>query len=338
MKVYQVSGTFMLEQNYKSHPFDAQLFNVDLRPKKGEFPFIVQPMLRKRQFEVEGWENQDSYVSYERQLISIFDTKRLHSNIIPYFKSSFVWVAKRTATDPAKLVAPMGRRVALVIGNGAYANSTQLPNPPKDARAVARALRQIGFTVIEGVDLDRSGMDRTIVEFLRKAAQARVAIVFYAGHGVEIDGKNYLLPIDARSIERTTVSFELIDIDRIVAGLDDEARTNIIILDACRDNPLQSRTATRSAGRGGGLAGYSTVSSGMLIAFAADPGKTAIDGEGENSPFTTALIKHIGTPNLEINAMLTRVRADVFKATDGKQRPWTNSSLMGEVVLVNKTP
>ena len=225
-----------------------------------------------------------------------------------------------------------------MIGNGAYVNAAQLPNPSKDARAVARALRQIGFTVIEGIDLDRGGMDRTIVEFLRKAAQARVAIVFYAGHGVEIDGKNYLLPIDAKSIERTTVSFELMDIDRIVAGLDDEARTNIIILDACRDNPLQSRTATRSAGRGGGLAGYSSVSSGMLIAFAADPGKTAIDGEGENSPFTTALIKHIGTPGLEINAMLTRVRADVFKATDGKQRPWTNSSLMGEVVLVNKSP
>ena len=229
-------------------------------------------------------------------------------------------------------------RLALVIGNGAYVNSTQLPNPPNDARAVARALRQIGFTVIEGVDLDRSGMDRTIVEFLRKAALARIAIVFYAGHGVEIDGKNYLLPIDAKSIERTTVTFELIDIDRIIAGLDDEARTNIIILDACRDNPLESRVATRSAARGGGLAGYSTVSSGMLIAFAAEPGKTAIDGEGQNSPFTTALIKHIGTPDMEINEMLTRVRADVFKATDGKQRPWANSSFVGGSGLGQQEP
>jgi uncharacterized caspase-like protein len=203
---------------------------------------------------------------------------------------------------------------------------------------VAQALRQIGFTVIEGVDLDRSGMDRTIVEFLRKAAQARVAIIFYAGHGVEIDGKNYILPIDAKSIERTTVSFELIDINRIIEGLDDEARTNIIILDACRDNPLQSRTATRSAGRGGGLAGYTSMASGMLIAFAAEPGKTAIDGDGQNSPFTTALIKHIGAPDMEINEMLTLVRADVFKATDRKQRPWVNSGLLGKVVLVNKNP
>lgn len=146
------------------------------------------------------------------------------------------------------------------------------------------------------------------------------------------------MPIDAKSIEKATVTFELIDVDRILAGLDDEARANIIILDACRDNPLESRVATRSGARGAGLAGYSTVASGTLIAFATAPGKVAADGTGQNSPFTTALLKYIGTPGLEINQMLNRVRKDVFDVTSRKQLPWTNSSLLGEVVLTDGKP
>jgi uncharacterized caspase-like protein len=207
------------------------------------------------------------------------------------------------------------------------------PTPPTDARAVARALRAIGFTVIDATDLNHSGMERTIVDFLRKASLARIAVVFYAGHGVQIEGKNYLVPIDVKSITKTSAKFELIDVDRIVASLDDEARANIIILDACRDNPLGSGDASRSVAGGRGLAGYSTVSSGMLIAFATAPGKTASDGTGQNSPFTTALVKYLGIPGLEINQMLNRVRKDVVDATDRQQIPWTNSSLLGDVVL-----
>ena len=128
------------------------------------------------------------------------------------------------------------------------------------------------------------------------------------------------------------------DVDGILAGLDDEARANVIILDACRDNPIETRIASRSGTRGGGLAGYSTVGSGMLIAFATAPGKTALDGTGVHSPFTDALLKHIATPGLEINQMLTRVRVDVVAATDRQQIPWVNSSLLGEIYLNDQRP
>jgi uncharacterized caspase-like protein len=212
----------------------------------------------------------------------------------------------------------------------------QLPNPPNDARAIAQSLRNIGFTVIEGIDLDRVKMEATTIDFLRRASAARVALLFYAGHGVQIDGRNYLVPIDATEVRKESASFELIDVDRILAGLDDEARANVMILDACRDNPLEAHTASRSGARGGGLAGYSNVGSGMLIAFATAPGKTALDGTGEHSPFTEAMLKHIGTPNIEINEMLTRVRIDVVGATERKQIPWVNSSLLGDLYLNDK--
>lgn len=259
------------------------------------------------------------------------DTARTRLALLPPAKTPSV-----VAPGPSPAIST--DRIALVIGNGAYVNAPHLPNPPNDARAIGRALRGIGFTVIDGTDLDHNGMERTIVDFLRKASLARIALVFYAGHGVQIDGKNYLVPIDAKSMMRSTVTFELIDVDRILASLDDEARANIIILDACRDNPLETRLATRSAARGAGLAGYSTVASGMLIAYAMAPGMTAADGTGQNSPFTTALVKHIGTPGLEINQLLNRVRKDVVDATSRQQIPWTNSSLLGDVVLTDGKP
>ncbi len=244
------------------------------------------------------------------------------------------------AVTPPVATAPAasGDRIALVIGNGAYVNAPKLPNPPNDAREVASALRAVGFSVIAATDLDRNKMELTILEFLRKALSARIAVLFYAGHGVAIDGKNYLVPIDTKDISRTTVSFELVDVDRILAGLDDEARANIVLLDACRDNPLASRSASgRSAARDG-LAAYSSVASGMLIAFATAPGKTAADGEGSHSPFTAALLKHLKTPKLEVNQMLTRVRVDVVEATKREQVPWANSSLLGEIYLNDGRP
>jgi|GEM_PF-1029840 len=241
-----------------------------------------------------------------------------------------------SAVTPPPSLANGNNRLALVIGNGAYINTQYLPklaNPPNDARAVARALREIGFTVIDATDLDHTGMEQTIVDFLHKVPLVSIAVVFYAGHGVQIDGKNYLVPIDATSLTRSAAKFELIDVDRILASLDDQARANIIILDACRNTPVESNVVTRSGTRGGGLAGYSTVASGMLVAFATAPGMTAVDGTGPNSPFTNALVKHIVTPDLEINQMFNRVRKDVVEATNRQQIPWTNSSLLGDLVL-----
>ena len=229
---------------------------------------------------------------------------------------------------------PVGARLALVIGNGAYRNAPPLPNPANDAHAVAKTLREIGFHVIEATDLDRTGMERALLDFLQKAPSANVRLLFYAGHGVQVDGNNYLVPIDAIVKNKNTAIFELVDIDRILKGLDDEFHANVIILDACRDNPFETRIApSRSAGRGAGLSGYEAVGAGTLIAFATAPGNTAADGSGTHSPFTVALLKHIGTPKLELNQMLTRVRIDVAAATEKKQVPWVNSSLLGEVYL-----
>jgi uncharacterized caspase-like protein len=236
--------------------------------------------------------------------------------------------------------------VALVIGNGAYTHVRALPNPPNDAHAIAKSLRDIGFSVSEGIDLDRATMQKTIRDFLREAVRAQVALVYYAGHGVQIDGRNFLVPVDIEIQAGGRMTDAMVDMDTIMAGLDDQVRTNILILDACRNNPMASRVASAEPSRaveaGSGLAAPaslgagSTLGAGTLIAFATAPGQVALDGEGANSPFSAALSRHIGTPGLEVQQMLTRVRSEVVAATKSKQVPWSNSSLLGEVYLVEK--
>jgi len=246
---------------------------------------------------------------------------------------------------PPVTSANTGLRVALVIGNGAYAHVKALPNPPNDARSIARSLRDIGFVVSEGIDLDRAAMQKTTRDFLREAARAQVAVVYYAGHGVQIDGRNYLVPVDVRLQAGSNITEAMIDMDTILAGLDDQVRTNILILDACRNNPVAPQVASAGPSRAveaGGLAAPAalgpgaTLGAGTLIAFATAPGQVALDGEGANSPFSAALSRHIGTPGLEVQQMLTRVRAEVVASTKAKQVPWSNSSLLGEVYLAEK--
>lgn len=241
---------------------------------------------------------------------------------------------------------PASRRVALVIGNSAYRHVRALPNSTNDARAIAKSLRDIGFVVTEGTDLDGRAMDATIGDFLREAARAQVAVVYYAGHGVQIDGRNYLVPVDIQFRVGGGVTDAMMDLDMIMAGLDDPVRTNILILDACRNNPMAPRLAstgpTRDIEAGSGLApptslgAGATLGAGTLIAFATAPGQVALDGEGGNSPFSAALTRHIGRPGLEVQQMLTRVRAEVVAATKGKQVPWSNSSLLGDVYLAER--
>lgn len=259
------------------------------------------------------------------------------------------------ATQPTAVPAPQqtgatpgvpGTRMALVVGNGAYAHVKALPNPPNDARAVAKSLRDIGFIVSEGVDLDRAAMQRMTRKFLRDAARAQVAVVYYAGHGVQVDGRNYLIPVDVELKPGTGMTEAMIDMDTIMAGLDDQVRTNILIFDACRNNPMVQQIAAAGSSRGidgaSGLAAPTslgsgaTLGAGTLIAFATAPGQVALDGEGANSPFSAALSRHIGTPGLEVQQMLTRVRAEVVSGTKNKQVPWSNSSLLGEVYLAEK--
>ena len=253
---------------------------------------------------------------------------------------------KASSSNPA---ADQGRRVALVIGNGAYVGAPALANPANDARVIARSLRDIGFEVTEGNDLKHADMKRTINDFLRGAASSKMAMVFYAGHGMQIDGRNYLVPVDANFSKGIDLAADMTDVDFILTGLDDKIRTNIIVLDACRDNPLAQKAAqVADAGRSitvrsglaapSGLGAGATLGAGTLLAFATAPGQVALDGDGANSPFSAALGRHISTPGLEVQQMLTRVRSEVVSATRNKQVPWSNSSLLGEVYLVGGKP
>ncbi len=229
------------------------------------------------------------------------------------------------------------KRIALVVGNGAYTQAAALKNPANDARAIAAALRRIGFDVIEGIDLDYSGLRRTIRSYGEKLPGAETAVFFYAGHGVQVAGENYLIPVDSQLQSETDLDFATVAVDLVLKQMDRSAKTKIIILDACRNNPFEaemarSMGATRSAALGRGLAEIRPLG-GSMISFATDPGAVAADGEGKNSPFTEALLKHIETPGLEVNVMMARVREDVYHATGERQRPWTNTSLIGEVYL-----
>jgi tetratricopeptide (TPR) repeat protein len=237
---------------------------------------------------------------------------------------------------PAAKVPDTRRKVALVIGNSAYKHAGTLPNPTNDARDLAAALRKLGFDVVEGRDLDRPGMDGAIRQFSRKLDGADLAIFFYAGHGMQVAGKNYLVPIDAKLERPGDLNFDTVDVALVLAQMESENRVNLIFLDACRDNPLArslSRSmGTRSSSVGNGLAQIQSAV-GTMIAYATQPDNVALDGDGKNSPFTTALLKHIVTPGLDIGTVMRRVRTDVIAATKQKQVPWDHSSLTNDVIL-----
>ncbi|MBR2687370.1 MAG: caspase family protein [Aquamicrobium sp.] len=233
------------------------------------------------------------------------------------------------------------KRVALVIGNSKYVNAVALPNPANDARLIASTLRNAGFEVIEGVDQDNAGMHGLIGKFTEESYNADLAIIFYAGHGMQVDGKNYLIPVDAELTSPAYLKTRTVQIDEFMAALPADPAVGIIILDACRDNPLARTLAAalpKSRSLGAGLApvdakvdGVGT--GGVLIAYATDPGAIAYDGNGVDSPYSLALAKHLTQPGVEIQSALTRVRGEVTEATQGRQRPWHNASLGREVFL-----
>ena len=241
-----------------------------------------------------------------------------------------------------------GKRVALVIGNGAYQHAVMLPNPVGDGKLIAETLRSSGFTVIEGSDLDKGAMTRLIDQFTEAAYDADIAVVFYAGHGLQVDGRNYLIPIDAELEKAAQLQTRTIPVETVLAALPPDPAVGVIILDACRDNPLARTLAralpvSRSTSIGAGLApvqanGQNSNAGGLLIAYATDPGAVAYDGKDTHSPYTTALAHNLATPGLEIQSALTRVRAEVAEATGGAQRPWHNASLAREVFIGGKPP
>lgn len=234
------------------------------------------------------------------------------------------------------------RRVALVLGNGAYEQVPGLANPRADAEAMAAALGRLGFDVELGVDLDLAGMRRVVQDFARQLQGADIALFFYAGHGMQVNGQNYLLPVDAVLESEADLDFAALPARLVLSQMERWPAVKIVMLDACRDNPFatalkRSLGVSRSNAVSRGLAPIETAG-GTLLAYATDPGDVAADGEGDHSPFTAALLKHVETPGVEINTMLARVRADVYAATGQRQRPWTETSLIGEVYLAPKAP
>ncbi len=224
------------------------------------------------------------------------------------------------------------KRVALVIGNSAYKHTPALGNPKNDATDVAGALAGFGFQVVEGYDLDKAGFDRTVRTFAAAMQGADVGVFFYAGHGLQVQGQNYLVPIDAELTAAAALDFEMVRLDLIQRTMENQARTNILFLDACRDNPLARNLArsmgTRSTSIGHGLASVEA-GVGTLISFSTQPGNVALDGGGRNSPFAGALVRNMRASGEDLSALLISVRNDVMKATANKQIPWEHSSLTG---------
>jgi peptidoglycan hydrolase-like protein with peptidoglycan-binding domain len=251
------------------------------------------------------------------------------------------WIAALSAAAllvSANTDAFADKRVAFVVGNGAYKNVPALPNPAVDARSMAKLLRNVGFEVVEGSNLSRDKMTEKLLEFGKKAEGADVALFFYAGHGIAVNGANYLLPVDADLKSEMDVKLgAAINVDLTLEQTMGDAKVKLVFLDACRDNPfaakIRSSKATRSANVGAGLAEMKS-GEGTLLAFATGPGQTALDGEvGTNSPFTRALLANIAQPGVEIQQAMTKVRAQVNDETAKGQLPWGHTNLIGTVYL-----
>ncbi len=222
-------------------------------------------------------------------------------------------------------VLSLGKRIALVIGNGAYKGHAPLANPTNDGKAVAAKLKQLGFQeVVEHYDVDLQTMSAAIKEFGDRAETADWALIYYAGHGLEVAGINYLLPTDAQLARESHVQDEAISLDRVLDKVRGARKLRLVILDACRNNPfvprmVRSGGATRSSG--GGLADVEP-GGGVLVVYSAKHGSLALDGAGANSPFAETFLKTIDEPGLDLVTMVGKVRQGVLGATQNQQEPW----------------
>jgi hypothetical protein len=255
----------------------------------------------------------------------------MHRNVLfPFFAAVFfsVFVTPAVADN----------RVALVIGNGAYARVPHLPNPVHDAEDVAAALKRSGFEIMVVTDLDKAGMDEAMIKFTRAARTADVAIFYYTGHALQFGGINYLVPVDAQLNHEADLR-RMVRVDDVIADMQPARNLRILVLDSCRDNPLaeqlkRSIGTARSASVGRGLAKIDSPE-GMIIAYATQSGRTADDGDGRNSPYTTAFLKNVGTKE-EIGTIFRRISADVYQTTHQAQLPELSLSLIGEFYLNGK--
>jgi hypothetical protein len=232
---------------------------------------------------------------------------------------------------PLRSLSQSERRIALVIGNGAY-KSAPLRNPVNDAKDIGDALTNLGFTVIIKTNVDQRIMEETIREFGKKLRSGGVGLFYFAGHGLQVDGRNYLLPIGADIESEGDVKYEAVDTGRVIAQMEEaENGLNIVILDACRDNPFARNFRSREKG----LAKMDAPE-GSILAYATAPGSVAAEGTGRNGLYTSKLLKHITTPGLPVELFFKKVRKDVRIASGKKQVPWTESSLVGDFYFVSE--
>jgi uncharacterized caspase-like protein len=233
------------------------------------------------------------------------------------------------------------KRVALVVGNSAYQNVALLPNPVHDGAVIAATLKNAGFDVVDSRhDVPAAELRHALRDFADRARDADIAVVYYAGHGMEVNGTNYLIPVDAKLERDTDVYDEAVSLDRVLVAIEPAKQLRLVILDACRDNPfvksMKRTVASRAIGRG--LAQVEPASPNTLIAYSAKAGSTALDGDSQNSPFTIALSKHLTTPGLDVRRAFGFVRDDVLKDTANRQEPFVYGSLGGDDVPLVPAP
>jgi uncharacterized caspase-like protein len=222
-----------------------------------------------------------------------------------------------------------------VIGNGAYQQASHLKNPVNDAKALAKELRRLGFQVVqEHFDLGRDALLQSLRAFSDVAKGADWAVVYYAGHGMEVNGINFLIPVDAKLVDEEDVEEEAVPVSRLLDRLKDAVGIKIIILDACRDNPFATRMYRRA--RGGASLGLAEMraASGTLIAYATNPGDIALDGDDEHSPYVSALLKHLVEPGQDIRLMFSAVYDSVKESTRERQNPWYSAQLPGRQLIL----
>src|SRR5262249_24887006 len=254
---------------------------------------------------------------------------RTIGSFLPLLAAVFLWAS----VDRAAAAVGGERRVALVIGNSAYQYVPHLPNPTNDAEAMAATLQKLGFEVTKGIDLDRAGTEKIIRAFSAQLPGAKVALLYYAGHGIQVADRNYIIPVDAPLNDETDLDVEAPGLVWVMRLMHPDPGMTLASLAACHDDPLaqtlaRSMGSTRSLAIGRGLA-FVDAEVGSFIAFATQPHTVALDGSGEHSPFTAALLRHMEEPGVSLSHLMVEVRNDVMAATDGKQVPWDHSSLTG---------
>jgi hypothetical protein len=238
--------------------------------------------------------------------------------------------------------AEVEKRVALIVGVSQYKNVGTLPNPSNDARLIAATLSKLNFQVQTVIDPDYDALKKAVQEFGRRLDGATVALFYYAGHGIEVSGKNYLLPTNAALSREQDLRYEALEVDAVLDEMNGPGRISLVFLDACRNNPLTRSLASHMGSRAAavgqqGLKAYDRPgATGTLIAFATAPGSVAADGQGQNSPFAAALAKHMVTPGLDVIKVIQHVRVDVLQQSKGDQLPWSTDSLTSDFAFVPK--